>query len=410
MTNDLTINEDVRHILQQLNKAGYEAYIVGGAVRDLILGRTPKDFDIATAATPPEIKHVFGRPARIIGRRFRLVHLNKNRVCYEISTFRREPTEAERTSRQGDDGVMIWRDNQYGNIEQDARRRDFTVNSLYYSPLVTPTFCDFCDGRRDLDTGTVRAIGDPDRRLAEDPVRVIRALKLVGEYNFTLADNLISPLRARATMLEKCSQTRLFEEILKILQKSYSTPTFAAMHRYGALRPVLPALDKIWGKPTGKLTRRILSERDKRLAESRHYSNSRVQALSCLIYAQVGAELGIPEGELWSYHPGIEHDFRDVILNFLAPLPIPRILATRIRDVFLLLPRFRETKGRQRLLSHPDYRYARELFSILTALFNWDQETLENWPVLGTGRSQRGYPKGRRRSSRPRSRQRRRPE
>ncbi|MDT8389312.1 MAG: hypothetical protein RRC34_02265 [Lentisphaeria bacterium] len=406
MTHDLIINEDVKYILQQLNNAGYDAYIVGGAVRDLILGRDPKDFDISTSATPAEIKSVFGRSARIIGRRFRLVHLTKNRVCYEISTFRREPTEAERVSRQDDDGVMIWRDNQYGTIEQDARRRDFTVNSLYYSPLVTPRFRDFCDGRRDLDTGTVRAIGDPDRRLAEDPVRVIRALKLVGEYHFTLADNLTAPLRARAAMVEKCSQTRLFEEVLKILQKPYATPTFTAMRRHGALRSVLPSLDKLWEKPAGKLTRRILAERDKRLAESRHYSNSRVQALSCLIYPRVCAELSVPDGELWAYYPGIEHDIRDTILAFLSPLPIPRALSTRLRDVFLLLPRFRETKGRQRLLSHPDYRYARELFSILTTLFTWDQDTLEHWPVLGTGHPHRGQPQGRRRPSRSRPRRR----
>mgnify|MGYP006301576199 FL=1 len=135
MAERFTVDPAVESILARLQENGFEAYIVGGAVRDLFFGRTPKDYDIATSATPQDIKRIFGKRARVIGRRFRLVHVYRGRTFYEISTFRREPTAEERSSRTDDDGVMLWRDNQYGSLEQDAWRRDFTVNALFYTPL-----------------------------------------------------------------------------------------------------------------------------------------------------------------------------------------------------------------------------------------------------------------------------------
>ena len=159
-------------VITRLHDAGFEAFLVGGAVRDLILDIEPKDYDIATNATPEEIRGVFGRRSRIIGRRFRLAHVYMDRRVFEVSTFRREPTMEERKGRKTDDGLIVWRDNEFGTVEQDARRRDFTVNAIYYDPQNTAhQFTDFVDGLADMEAKLVRTIGKADIRMAEDPVR-----------------------------------------------------------------------------------------------------------------------------------------------------------------------------------------------------------------------------------------------
>lgn len=405
MWDELTIDEGVRSVLQRLNRRGYDAFIVGGAVRDLVLERVPKDFDIATSATPSQIKDTFGRSARIIGRRFRLAHVRIGRSCYEVSTFRREPTAEERTSREDDDGVMIWRDNQYGTIEEDAKRRDFTVNALYFSPLESPAYRDFCGGRDDLKAGLVRAIGDPETRLAEDPVRVIRALKLVAEYDFGLAPGLKPALSACSPLIERCSKARLFEELLKILQKPYSVSTLDALNEHGALPAFLPTVAEHWRSESAGQARLVLGERDARLGAG-EYSNSRALALASMVYAYACERLNVPAGKLWQFEPGIERCFREIVSEFFAPLVVPRVLTARTRDVLLLLPRFQSNRGRNRLIGHPDYRYARELYSILTTIHGWDPETIAHWPVMGTGhphgrkprRRSRRHPRGRRKS------------
>ena len=162
-------------VLRQLHEAGYEAYIVGGAVRDILLDIEPKDYDIATNATPEQVKSVFGRKARVIGRRFRLAHVFIDRTCFEVSTFRREPTLEERKGRKDDSGLMVWSDNVFGSLEEDAKRRDFTVNSIYYDPEnAEHEFEDYVGGIDDLNNKVVRAIGDPFVRIQEDPIRMIR--------------------------------------------------------------------------------------------------------------------------------------------------------------------------------------------------------------------------------------------
>ncbi|MFA5205150.1 MAG: hypothetical protein WC708_12185, partial [Lentisphaeria bacterium] len=185
----LPIEPSVTEVIQRLQQDGHEAYIVGGAVRDLLLEIVPKDYDIATSARPEQVKKIFGRRAIIIGRRFRLVHVFGGGHTFEVSTFRREPTVEERSTRVTDDGVMIWDDNQWGTHEQDAERRDFTVNAMYYDPIRSQ-IVDPVGGVGDLRAGTVRAIGDAARRLAEDPVRMLRAIKLVAQYGLRPEESL----------------------------------------------------------------------------------------------------------------------------------------------------------------------------------------------------------------------------
>ncbi len=185
-----SVHPHVTKIISRINSSGDEAYLVGGAVRDLYLKITPKDYDIATSATPEKIKKLFGRGARIIGKRFRLVHIRFGKDVYEVSTFRKKPSKKQRMGRDSDDGIMIWRDNVFGTIKEDAFRRDFTVNALYYDPVSEKKIIDYIGGYDDLNNAVVRSIGDPETRILEDPVRILRALKLVAQYNFTLETGL----------------------------------------------------------------------------------------------------------------------------------------------------------------------------------------------------------------------------
>jgi len=381
----LDIQPGVRSVLAALWDAGYQAYIVGGAVRDLALDLTPKDYDIATAATPEQVRDLFGNSAKIIGRRFRLVHLYRGRTYYEISTFRREPTAEERCSRATDDGVMLWQDNQYGTLEQDARRRDFTVNALYYAEHGDSAnrILDFCTGLADMESGTVRAIGEPRVRVAEDPVRMLRAVKLVAEYGFTLDEGLEAALREFGDHFGRSSQARLYEELLKITAKPFALATFEQLQHHGLLRHFLPNLAAGWNSPAGQLMRQLMAERDRRSAAG-SYSRSRALALATMGLPFAAEALGVGGLDgLWEHTAGLERTVRESLRNQFAPLPTPKVLTARARDVILMLPRFYTTAHRKRLLNYQDYRYARELFSLATAVRGWPKDIIDQWPVSG---------------------------
>ncbi len=260
------VDAQVAWIIQHLREHGYEAYVVGGAVRDLLLGLEPKDYDIGTSATPEEVVSVFGRKnTRIIGRRFKLVHLFVKGKCYEISTFRREPSPDERCGRPTDDGVMLWRDNQYGTVEQDAHRRDFTINALYLDLFGESPIVDYQGGLEDIEKRRVRMIGDADERLQEDPVRLLRALKLVGIYGFSLETELEQAIAKHVHLLAHASCSRLFEEFLKILLSAHSCNTFDVFQRMGLLDYFVPAMANIWQSHQGEYMRALLSARDRRM-------------------------------------------------------------------------------------------------------------------------------------------------
>lgn len=371
----------VRDIVGQLVDNGFEAYIVGGAVRDLLIGIEPKDYDIATAAVPEDVRRIFGRRrSRIIGRRFRLVHVYAGSETYEVSTFRREPSADERSERLGDDGVMVWRDNEWGTLEQDARRRDFTVNALYYDPVGDRGIIDFVGGVRDLEERCARAIGDAGTRLDEDPVRMLRALKLVGQFGFHLEPGLDQALRPRVDRIGLASQSRLFEELLKVLATSRGTTVLTAFQEYGLLTHYWPALAGIWDTPVGDQTRRLLAERDRRL-EAGSCSSSKALALATAGLPYVVSRLGGGDlGSLWVHEPAIEHRCRAAIHEFFQPFPVSRFFSSRVRDIVLLLPRFAGRIRMSRLARHPEYKYGRDLYGLLGHLCGWPEELLADWP------------------------------
>ncbi|HET6923258.1 MAG TPA: polynucleotide adenylyltransferase PcnB, partial [Anaeromyxobacteraceae bacterium] len=234
------LDPDAVKVIARLRHMRHQAYLVGGCVRDLLLGRTPKDFDLATDAHPGEVRAIF-RNCRLIGRRFRLAHVYfRGGKIVEVATFRQNPVDAaEDLADEGD--LLITRDNVFGTAEEDARRRDFTVNGLFYDPFAGEVI-DYVGGRADLEARRIATIGDPEIRVREDPVRTLRAVRFAARLDFTIDPEVFAAMRRHAAELERCAPPRVLEEMFKILRCGNANRAFALLRASGALGVVLPAL------------------------------------------------------------------------------------------------------------------------------------------------------------------------
>ena len=368
-------------IVRELVRAGYEAYIVGGAIRDLLLGKTPKDYDISTSATPEQVRAVFGRRrCHVIGRRFRLAHVYGGGELYEVSTFRRQPNEQERQGRKHDDGPMIWNDNCFGTLEDDAKRRDFTVNALYFDVTGHRGVIDFSGGYEDIKKGVVRCIGKPAERMAEDPVRMLRALKLVGQCGFRLEPTLEAVIRANASAIRLASPARLFEELLKLLANPSCDHTLQVMHDHGFLREFWPTIDDSWEEQEGQMMRHLLKLRGEAIRRGR-YSNSRGLALSTIALPFLMSALN-PEkpAEFWEGNAASDPLAHQALGIVFEGITVPRMLSERTLQIVGLVPRLLRKPVATRFLNHPEYRYGRALFALVVQLFGWDSQLLADLP------------------------------
>jgi len=238
------LDQDALRVISRLTRQGHEAYLVGGCVRDLLLGRTPKDFDIATSAHPRQVKRLF-RNGRIIGRRFRLVHVTYADHVIEVSTFRREP--AVRSEGEEDEDLLIVEDNEYGTAAEDARRRDFTINALLLDPFERQLL-DYVDGLVDLENGVLRTIGEPRVRMAEDPVRILRAVKFATRLGFRIEDATWAAMSELAPALARSARPRVLEEILRLMRSGTALGAFRMLRACGALAVILPQVDQFLGR------------------------------------------------------------------------------------------------------------------------------------------------------------------
>jgi poly(A) polymerase len=233
-----TIDEDALWVVKRLRAKGFEAYLTGGCVRDLLLGRQPKDFDVATAAHPNQVRAVF-RNCRLVGRRFRLAHvIFPSGKVIETATFRANPTD---TLEDLPDDLLVARDNVFGNVEEDARRRDLTINGLFYDPVAGKVL-DYVDGRTDLEARLIRTIGDPDIRFQEDPVRILRAIKFAVRLGFEIEENTWAAMQRHAPGLLRCAQARLQEELLRLLASTYAKASLALCEKAGVSEVLWPEL------------------------------------------------------------------------------------------------------------------------------------------------------------------------
>jgi len=254
MTIDLSqIDPDAVRVVQRLRRFGHEAYLVGGCVRDLLLGLKPKDFDVSTSATPPELRRTF-RNCRIIGRRFRLAHIFFGPKIFETSTFRANPREGEDEEKPSTEGLsedlLIRRDNVFGNAEQDAQRRDFTINGLFLDPE-NGNVTDYVNGMVDIEARLVRTIGDPDIRFREDPIRILRAVKFAARCKLTIETETLRRMVEHAQEISKCAQARVSEEFFRLLRAGAAHRSMELLIELDLLPVMMPALDE-WRQGKGE--------------------------------------------------------------------------------------------------------------------------------------------------------------
>ncbi len=385
MPDKLNVAPYIYDIVDKLQNAGFETYIVGGAIRDLMLNRTPKDYDISSAATPEEVRSVFGRRrARIIGRRFRLVHLRAAGELIEISTFRRPPDNSTRTQKRlvTTPQNMIFRDNDFGTSSEDAWRRDFSVNALFYNP-VNNDLIDFTGyGIEDMHNGIVRAIGDPALRFEEDPVRLLRALKLVGQYEFSLEDKTAKALRQNLELIVHASSSRMALELEKILKNPYCPDIFGAFKQHDFLKYFLPFFDNRWETPPMRYAIEIMHERKRRI-QQKLYRDSISLAMGALLLPFIEGELGHGNsGKLWEYTEDSCVGIQELLREAFKPHNLIKRLQFSAQRLLKMQPLFHLQQPPRELIHAHGYAHARELMLIQNELVWHQADAVSRWPEI----------------------------
>jgi poly(A) polymerase len=352
---------------------GHAAYVVGGAVRDLLLGIEPKDFDIATDARPEQIKPLFRR-ALLIGRRFRLVHVMLGPETLEVSTFRAADAKTAEKNEHG----RVLRDNVFGTVEEDARRRDFTVNALYFD-CRTGELVDYHGGLSDLKKRTLRIIGDPETRFREDPVRMLRAVRLGAKLGLTIDNSTRAPIKRLAPLLEHVPPPRLFEEMLKLLLSGHANACLRQLRNEGLHKGLLPLLDVILDQPLGeRFVTLALAQTDERVLADRPVSPAFLFA--ALLWHEVLAAWKAREKRGERRIPALEFAMDDVLDAQSGKLAITRRLTATMREVWAMQPRFEERSGQRpfRLVELPRFRMAYDFLALRAASGEVPAE-LEAW-------------------------------
>lgn len=373
------VSSCARRTVATLQKAGFAAFVVGGAVRDLALGRQPKDFDIATSATPEEVRHLFRR-SRIIGRRFRLVHVMCGPDTVEVSTFRGgaadDDTEADSST---DEHGRILRDNVFGTQEDDARRRDFTANAMFYDPT-SQEIWDYHNGYADLKKGVLRMIGDPEKRYREDPVRMLRAVRLAAKLELKLDSATEAPIRALAPLLQNVPVSRVFDEMLKLLMSGHSLQCVVQLRSRGLHHGLLPMLDVILEQPMGeRFIMLALTNTDERINSDKPVSPAFL--LAALLWHEVLSNWKTLEQGGVKPVPALYQAMDQVLAVQEERLAIPRRFETTMKELWALQPRYLQRSGQRpfRLLEHPRFRAGFDFLLLRCASGELDREIGDWW-------------------------------
>ena len=343
-------------VVRDLQEAGYEAYLVGGSVRDLLLGKIPKDFDVATNATPEEVQGVFPR-CHLIGRRFRLAHVRKRGALIEVATFRGQATAGnERAKLNG----RILRDNVFGTVEEDAIRRDFTINALFLDP-VGGDIRDYVGGYQDLADRHLRLIGDPETRYREDAVRLLRAARFVAKLGVEPVKETAAPTRELAPLLKDIPPARLFEEVCKLFLTGHGRRSMEALQRFGLSSTLFPTLKKGHGPGKihmGTLLSKALENTDERVRKSKPVTPAFLFAALLWQPVRDKVQALMEKGE--SEQDALMLAAEDVISAQVRSTAIPRRFSAVTRQIWAMQPRFGKTGGKRwrRLLEQQKFRAA----------------------------------------------------
>ncbi len=357
------ISKGALNVIYDLNNAGYEAYLVGGGIRDLLLGLHPKDFDVATNATPEEVKKLFRR-ARIVGRRFQIVHVSMGRETIEVTTFRAGHSvdstsqESKQQSMQNEAGMLL-RDNVFGSVEQDALRRDFTANALYYT-VKDFKVIDFTSGLEDISNKTLRMIGDPKTRYLEDPVRMLRAIRFAAKLDFTIEESTQAPIAELAEHIQQVAAARLFDEVNKLFLNRYAIECFELAIQFQLFRHLFPGIHPLLEEQS--LYINIIREALKNTA-------ARVEQQKPITPAFLYASL------LWPRVNSLYHEFVSegntaqramqiasfkTIEEQYQTIAIPKRFTIAMREIWLMQHSLEKASNKRalNLLSHPRFRAA----------------------------------------------------
>ncbi|MDB5964646.1 MAG: poly(A) polymerase [Polaromonas sp.] len=403
--NPKLVDERAMDVVHTLKRAGFQAYVVGGAVRDLLVGLRPKDFDVATDATPEQVKTLFRR-AFIIGRRFRIVHViygrGREHEVIEVSTFRAHLDSSlaeqvggnERTSKSELAGMKhavdasgrVLRDNVWGPMEEDAARRDFTINAMYYDPE-TQVVVDYHNGIKDAKKKIIRMIGNPAVRYREDPVRIIRAVRFAAKLNalgFKFEDKTAAPLREMSALLADVPQSRLFDEMLKLLQTGHSLASIEQLKSLGLATGIYPLLDVVVDAAHEPFLNLALKDTDRRVGEGKPVAPSFL--LSCVLWSDVrdGWERRKNRGE--HLMPALQDAIDDAFNAKIGDVSGRGKLGTDMREIWTMQPRFEKRVGSSpySLLEQPRFRAGFDFLRLRAQTGEIDVSLAEWWEKFST--------------------------
>ncbi|OUR80979.1 poly(A) polymerase [Colwellia psychrerythraea] len=378
-------------VLYRLNKGGFDAYLVGGGVRDILLGFKPKDFDIATNATPDEIKELF-RNCRLIGRRFRLAHIVFGREIIEVATFRghhdnasEQEKSCKKTSKQSEDGMLL-RDNIYGSIDEDAERRDFSINALYYSAKDFKVY-DFANGVQDVNDKVIRLIGDPETRYREDPVRMLRAIRFATKLDMQISDETKAPIKELSSLMANIPAARLFEEFLKMFIAGKAVANFEQLRSYNLFGYFFPAVEQALNDESDQqrflldFIMLAMENTDKRI------NNDQRVTPAFLFAAMLWYPLQKHIQQIKVTTQLTPQDVFFAALNEIMPeqqrsIAIPKRFQAVIKDIWILQDKLGRREGKRafKTLEHPKFRAGYDFLLLRAQIEDTDElKELAHW-------------------------------
>lgn len=378
------ISPNALKVLYRLKDAGYEAYLVGGCIRDILLGLKPKDFDVVTNAHPEQVRQVF-KNCRLIGRRFRLAHVVFGREVIEVATFRGHHTGDDETSPKASqsDAGQILRDNVYGTIEEDAERRDFSINALYYS-VADFAIYDFANGIEAIAARKIELIGDPETRYREDPVRMLRAVRFATKLNMDIAPESKEPIKELAVLLKNIPAARLFEEFLKLFMAGKAFDNFVMLNDLGIIKQLLPQLAKVLkqdssGKVFNMITK-AMQDTDQRVAIDKPVTPAFTFAALLWYPVEQRAEKLLVESGL-NEVDALNIAMMEVLDEVQRSIAIPKRFSLTIKDIWFLQNRLSKRAGRRafKLMEQVKFRGAYDFLQLRAQAEGGELLELANW-------------------------------
>lgn len=371
------VSSNAVRVTSSLQEAGFEAFVVGGAVRDLLLGIKPKDFDIATNATPEQVKRLFRR-AFIIGRRFQIVHVMFGQDLLEVTTFRGTATDHAPKDEHG----RVLRDNTFGSQAEDAERRDFTINAMYYNPA-TQQVLDYHGGMRDMRAKLLRIIGQPEARYREDPVRMLRVVRFAAKLRFEIEPVTAAPIAVMAPLINNVPAARVFDEMLKLLMSGSALACLLQLRKAGLHHGLLPLLDVVLEQPLGfRFVTLALEATDKRIASGKTVSPGFLFA--SLLWHQVLEKWNAYQAAGEAAIPALHLAADEVLESQTEKLALQRKIGSDMRDIWAMQPRFERRNGKNpyKLLEHVRFRAGYDFLLLRCSSGETEQELGDWWTAF----------------------------